>query len=327
MRAKLFFLLYDSRSGSTYLSALLNRYKGISVSLESAFVSHMIEYRGEVTQNNIDSIIAHLQKEVQFNELGLNMDKLKYNLMQYENRLTKKSVIQAVVRQYFTTRDAEAACFVIKHPPYAYLSTVVELFPDIQFLQIVRDGRAVFNSKKKTTSLSGNKMATNPLKAAWDWQLKLKRAEQFNDRTITVFYENLIRNQEETLQYILEKFSLSAEEKEITKKQADYFRRIGEAQKGLHQNVAKSPQIDAIDNWKQELSKAEINVYNYVNRNYLQKYNYKIENAGHKFTAFSYTFYFTEFMIEKAKNVVLLLKKPSVLKLKLNRNYRLLKEK
>jgi hypothetical protein len=327
MRTKLFFLLYDSRSGSTYLSALLNRYKGISVSLESAFVSHIIEYRGEVNRDNIDSIVAHLQKEVQFRELGLDMDELKYSLMKSENKFTKKSIIQAIVRQYFSKRDPKAACFIIKHPPYAYLSTVVDLFPDVQFLQIVRDGRAVFNSKRKTTSLSGNKMTTNPLKAAWDWRLKLKRAEKFNDRTMTVFYEDLIRNQEETLQYILKKFNLSAEEKEITKNQADYFQNIGKAQKGLHQNVAKSPQIDAINNWEHELSKAEIKVYNFINREYLQKYDYQIEDSDNKFASSLYAFYFTKFMIEKSKNIILLLKNPSILKLKLNRNYRLLVKK
>src|SRR5699024_6661734 len=124
----------------------------------------------------------------------------KHSLLTLENKLTKKALIQTVIRQYFTQGDAKAGCYIIKHPPFAYLSEVVSMFPDVQFLQIIRDGRDVFNSKKKTTSLNGKKMAVNPLKAAWDWQLKLKKAERFEDRTITIFYEDLIQEQERTLQ-------------------------------------------------------------------------------------------------------------------------------
>jgi hypothetical protein len=327
MNAKIVFLLYDSRSGSTYLSALLNRYRSISVSLESGFASHIIEYSGVIDRENIDGIITYLQKEVQFRELGLDLEALKRSLLEIENTLTKKALIQAIIQQYFSERDPEAACYIIKHPPFAYLSEVISMFPDVQFLHIIRDGRAVFNSKKKTTSLSGDKMTVNPLKAAWDWQLKLKKAEQFEERTTTIFYEDLIQHQDQTLQYILDNLPISEEERAITKKQSDYFHRIGRAQKGLHQNVSKSPQSDNIHKWKQELSNDEIDVYNYINQEYLQKYNYRIDQPISNGAPFLYAVYLSKFIAEKVKNIVLLLRKPSVLRLKFNRNYRLLKEK
>jgi hypothetical protein len=327
MRAKIIFLLYDSRSGSTYLSALLNRYRGISVSLESAFVSHIIEYRGVVKRENIDVIMAYLQKEVQFRELGLDLDMLKRSLSALEDTLTKKTLIQEIIRQYFSGRAPDAACYIIKHPPFAYLSEVVCMFPDVWFLHIIRDGRAVFNSKKKTTSLSGNKMAVNPLKAAWDWQLKLKRAEQFEERTITVFYEDLIQNQEQAIQYILDDLHIPERGRAITREQSAYFHHIGSAQKELHRNVSKAPQPDNIHKWKRELSSAEIDVYNYINEEYLQRYNYKTDQPISKYPSLLYAIYLSKFMAEKAKNIVLLLREPSVLRLKIERNYRLLKEK
>jgi hypothetical protein len=326
MRVKMVFLLYDSRSGSTYLSALLNRYKDVSVSLESAFVTHIIEYSGAIERENIDAVIAYLQKEVQFRELELDLDTLKRSLLETGNTLTKKTLIQSIIQQYFSRRDPEAGCYIIKHPPFAYLSTVVSMFPDVQFLHIIRDGRAVFNSKKKTTSLSGNKMVVNPLKAAWDWQLKLKKAAHFEKRTTTIFYEDLIQDQEQTLQYILDNLHIAEEGRTITKKQSDYFHRIGRAQKGLHQNVSKSPQTDNIHKWKQELSSAEIKVYNYINQAYLRKYNYKIDQPVSKYASFLYAVYLSKFMAEKVKNIVLLLRKPSVLRLKFIRNYMLFKE-
>lgn len=325
MEKKLVFLLYDSRSGSTLFSALLNRYKGISVSQESTFIHRIIEFRDTPTAEGIQDLFKALSKEVQFTELNFNTEEFIDEIQDdQKGPIPKKKLIELMLQNYFQRRDPEAAIRIIKQGDYLYMNDLIEMFPDSAFLQIVRDGRAVFNSKKQTYSFEGALQDTNPLHAAWNWVQKLKKAEYYSDKVLTIRYEDLLKDSEKTLHAVLDKLNIPQNLREKTKKQEDYFLDLGKRQKPLHQHVKERPQEDFIDKWKKDLSKKEIMVYTWWSEKYLEKYVYEIPEIYRPQVYVYSSQYLILYLFNKAINAIKLLRNPARLRLKLKRKLRMM---
>ena len=326
MKNKLIFILYDSRSGSTLLASLLNRYRGIDVTLESAFVSRIMEINTKSTLQNVNKLIDYLYDEVQFVELNINKQELTSELLSIKDRLTKKSIIEKIVNIYFKDKASSSKYWVIKHPPYNYIEELISMFPEVGFLQIIRDGRAVFNSKKRSKSIEGNYMESNPIISALDWRLKIKKSNSFQNHVTTIRFEDLIENTETCLSNYLDNLELNDIDKEETKLQKDYFLKIGNAQKDIHQNVDKKPTVSNIDKWRKELTKKDILVYNFVNRKVLLENGYIIElKSNTLLKIFHFTLCFFELIFSKFINILKLTLRPSRLYIKMKRRFLLLR--
>lgn len=325
MEKKLVFLLYDNRSGSTLLSALLNRYKGISVSQESTFISRIIESNEIPPADHIEKIFCELSKEIQFSELDFNTEKIIEKIKESrKGTIQQKELISLILTEYFEQRDPEAMLRVVKLGDYLYIREILEMFPDSMFLQIIRDGRAVFNSKKNTRSFAGGMQETNVLHAAWNWVQKLKKAELYKQKFITIRYEDLIKDAESSLSSILDQLNIPSDLRVKTKEQEDYFHDLGMRQKPLHQNIEKKPQEDFIDKWKDQLSKKESMVYTYWSERYLKKYGYEVLTFP-KYLVCFYSFqYLITYLFSKAADILKLLKTPSLLRRKLKRKIRMM---
>lgn len=325
MKKKLAFILYDSRSGSTLLASLLNRYKGMQVTLESAYVSRILEINKESILKDVDQLVNYLYEEVQFVELNIDKVELTVALKASTEELTKKSVIEVITSLYFKEKGSASKYWVIKHPPYNYLGELINMFPDVKFIQIVRDGRGVFNSKKRTNSIKGYAMEDNTLMAALDWKWKIEKSRKFSDHVITIKYEDLIGNTEEALSDLMDELSLSKEERELTKEQTDYFHSIGKNQKRLHKNVERLPDVKNISKWKNELAPREIKLYSYINRKMLKEMNYEVPNLNIFKVLPFYLYSFFELIFVKIINVIKLLVTPKELLIKVKRRVLLLR--
>lgn len=326
MKNKLIFILYDSRSGSTLLASLLNRFRGIDVALESAFVSRIMEINSQRILQDINKLVDYLYQEVQFVELNINRQELTDELLCFKGELTKKYIIEKIVNIYFKDKGSDSKYWVIKHPPYNYIEELILMFPEVKFLQILRDGRAVFNSKKRSKSIGGNYMESNPIISAIDWRLKIKKSNSFPDHVTTIRYKDLIENTESCLSKYLDSLELDAVDKEQTKLQKNYFFNIGDNQKEIHKNVGQTPKAGNIDKWKKELTEREILVYNFVNKKVLKNNGYDIESKSNiLFKIFHFTVYAFELIIIKFINIIKLTINPSKLYVKFKRRLLLLR--
>lgn len=262
----LVFLLYDNRSGSTLLASLLNQFSGVSVSHETGFVSRTLEYNKPFSiADDVKNFLSYLNKEVQFMELNPDLEILQSELARKEFPLSKKAVISTILETYFNQIDPNACIWVVKGPRiYFHTRSIRKLFPCAKFINIVRDGRAVYNSKKKMRSVNGRYTQNNLIKAASDWKKRIYFSKKLGGTVKEIRYEDLVEKTEDTLTKLLDFIGVAEQGRFITKSPKNYAENIGTNQKHLHGNVSKLPQKDIITNWQTTLPPSEILLYEWL---------------------------------------------------------------
>lgn len=277
------FLLYDSRSGSTLFASLLNRYRDVAVSHESAFVSNILEYHMPLdTQKDLARLVEFLARETQFRELELDADALLSRLAGLPEPFARKDIIREIIGFYFQGKDPHATHLVIKHPPYYYIRTLLTMFPETRFIQLVRDGRAVFNSKRQSRSLNGFSMGSNLFHEAFNWRKCLRLSTAAGGNLLEIRYEDLMQSPEGVLERVLDFLDVPREGRIMTKSQADYYVRIGQAQKHLHKNVSRGVDGSIAHKWKRQLEPVDIYLYERLAGPMLRKYGYELTSAAMK---------------------------------------------
>ncbi|MFT4680791.1 MAG: hypothetical protein ACI9YU_000623 [Flavobacteriales bacterium] len=246
------FLLYDSRSGSTLLSALLNQYEGIHVSHEIKYVTQILDYPTEIeSADDLEELLDHLFAFVQMKEAGIDRSALRKSL---QAPMDKRALIEEVIGFHFRNHSNEFC--LIKHAPIRYMDRLKELFPELKYVHIVRDIRGVHASKKKTISTYGRPMSTNVIKSARYWNQKMQRILMAKAPVHHVRYEDLLTDEEKTLNEVLALLGFNAPVRSGSV--SDYSERIGGSQSSLHSNLAKGVLTSKAESWKKELTPNEI---------------------------------------------------------------------
>ena len=147
---KLSFLIYDNRSGSTFLSALIDSFEDIGVSIESKILQPLLTgketYR---TESEIDHILEIIYRDPQFVDWGIPGQSLKRRLVRHLP-LGKKDIIYVILETYFNRVKPNSKCWVYKNSNPYILRRIRRIIPDAKIIYIYRDGRAVFSSKKRS---------------------------------------------------------------------------------------------------------------------------------------------------------------------------------
>jgi hypothetical protein len=171
-------------------------------------------------------------------------------------------------------------CGVKKGSYVYYLNSIRQLFPSARFLCLIRDGRAVFHSKKNSRySVTGRPFTTDPRDAAKVWKERMnlmRQLERLGARCHMVHYENLIADTDHSLDEIGEFLGLVRAEDS----RATYA--IGERYEGgLHQNIHRPPLTERIDYWRQGLSAEEIGAFEAIAGAELEREGYSLVLSEH----------------------------------------------
>ncbi|MEW6518559.1 MAG: sulfotransferase [Thermodesulfobacteriota bacterium] len=283
---KIALLTYLSRSGSTFLSSSLDKHPAFRVSIETDILQYLIEIP-EHQLPDIQMIYRKLgQKSLTLQRI---LDKEIFeSCHQKLDHVSYYSVASCMLQSHF--KDA-ADVFIVKNRGGAWhLFRLAECIPELKFIHIVRDGRAVLNSQYNTDRVyRKGKMAADPLLPAMTWKKWVGFVERFKeyypDRIIEVRYEDLVADHETQLARV-QKFLLGSEMlPNITDRDSDgYKERIPAKELSLHANVGKKPMGMNIEKWKSSLSKRDIVAYELIaekalrNRGYEPLYNNKEKN-------------------------------------------------
>lgn len=270
------FILYDSRSGSTLFAALLNRAKGVSVSLESGFVTTVLrQLEPFSTDASIVRLVDDLFREVQFQELGIERAGLERTLLKETRPIPSQVVIERIMDACFAAVEPNTVR-VLKHAPYFDMDAVLAVFPESRFLHLIRDGRAVFESKRRTRSISGDElMQANLIRAAHDWRTKSSIANALGANVLTLRYEDLLERPDTVIGQALDFLGIPESERVFTKTQEEYQRAIGERQQGLHKRAGEKPRQELRTHWRSVLAEPDALVYELVAGDALDAHGYE----------------------------------------------------
>ncbi|NNF58890.1 MAG: sulfotransferase [Rhodothermaceae bacterium] len=281
---KLAFLLYDNRSGSTLLSALLSERAGVAVSHETDLVPAVLEVPARRGVLGVSELVAYLYTETRFAELALDRETVAAALRRQGETLSREAALHALVRHYFETHAPEAEAWVVKGPRLHYhLDALATVFPEATMLHLVRDGRAVFRSKRTTPSgyalRTGEQdvMDADLVRAACNWQRKIDLVDAFDGLPVaTTRYEDVLTDAEAALAGILETLGVSESGRERSGTRAAFVEhQIGHSYHDLHTNVAGDLNPAKAVQWQRDLRPAEIEAYEALAGGALDRYGYE----------------------------------------------------
>lgn len=296
--SKFLFLIYDNRSGSTYLSALLNQYSQIYVSEELDIIYHLLENKRKFID---PSYIEKFKKFIIKNSREEEKIELYIDLINSYKIVNKDyvSFFNHVLNSVINTKT-KSEIVIIKSPrTFYHINDLISINRNFRFLHIIRDGRAVFSSKKNSISVSGKKMDTNPINAARIWKKKLKIADKNSEVIYTIQYEDLINSPDIIISRFCSAY-LNITYLIKTEQLSEYQKRIPLAQKHLHDNIGKNPKIVNIDKWKNNLTKNEIFTFELINKKFLKKHGYILTFSTFiNYRIFSFIFFFGKLIFQK----------------------------
>jgi len=271
-----FFIFYDARSGSTYLSNLLVQSFNIIIPPESNFISMILSNLKKETliEKDVPQIVNILKKDEKFRDWNVSIEKIKTEL-EDKSLIDKSKVISLILKTYLKNYGNQSSILGIKKDNNInYYEELHNIFPDTKIICLVRDGRAVYNSKRKALhSKTGKPFEKNVKKAATSWCDYLKKVDSIIEKhpqsTILVKYEDMLLN----TKIELERISFFLKTDFIEKNEFSYKipNRYGE----LHTNIDKAPILSRINAWERDLSKKDIIRYEKIANTYLSKYNYE----------------------------------------------------
>ena len=265
-----FFIFYDSRSGSTYLAKCLVENANVCIPPEANFVTSIIKSYGVKaikTERDIKLLCDIIGDDCKFIDWNIKLE----DIFSKSKKQLKRNK-ELYLREFFfyilelfseqLPRREDCKVFGFKKGSYMlYFKQLKEIFPHAKFIHLIRDGRAVFNSKKSSIySATGKPFETEPCQAAKMWKKKVKLSRHIDslypDNSIIIHYEKLITYPNSTLNEVANFLNLN-----ILSSVSSYYYEIPERYGRLHKNIEKQPLMSRIDSWKTSLSSQEIEKY------------------------------------------------------------------
>lgn len=262
-----FFLVYDSRSGSTFLANLLIKFVGAAIPPETNFITALLsKYEKETIDNDLDlkQTIDIIYEDNKFSDWKLDRAELE-NYLDRSFPLTIRDLILQICTLYKQNNYPNSQFFGLKKGVYLTKHRQMkQLFPQAKYVGIIRDGRAVFNSKKHSIySVTGKPFETDPERAAKEWcriyGFLQEAVQKYPDEIIDIQYEKMIEDPDSVIAELREFFNIS-EVKEFGDKSYVISERYG----NLHKNVKKEPLEKRITAWQETLSAEEIYAFESV---------------------------------------------------------------
>jgi len=261
------FLIYLSRSGSTLLSKILDEYLEIGVTPEAQLHNRFLSVKGKDINNEIelDNYLKLLYLDERFLSWKLDRKKILNKLKCEGFPLNFEKLVKVLISEYFKTSTNKV--YVFKSGYLFYVPEIREIFPDVKFILIYRDLRAIYNSLLNTFNPStGQTMKENLFSISMKYNLLsiIKSNNEKFDWFHSLKFENLVTNTENEISKILNFLNIDNKNKI---KQSDYYEKLSVNQKALHKNL-NSPLINnRIHGWQKELD----NIYIYLMQKYSKK--------------------------------------------------------
>lgn len=275
-------LTFMSRSGSTFLSSALSEYKDFQVSIETDLLNCL----AAIPESAFSDPWTTYDR---LGKMSLDLDRIISRedfvaCLEGRKGLTRHTVAESVLEAYFGDEDARV--YVVKSRGPAWnMDFLAAAIPELKFMHILRDGRAVMNSQFRTKRVyRGGYMASEPLSPAIIWRRKVALVDGFKEkqpeRLYEVRFEDAVSDMNAVIQGIYCFFIGSGELERRDGAGAGYKSNIPAPELSLHANVGKAPQKHVVSKWKETLAPCEVLVFEMISGKALQKKGYFLSESG-----------------------------------------------
>jgi hypothetical protein len=245
-----------SRSGTTLLKEMLDSHSELAIPTESYFVPQLWDRHSR----NFDSegFLADVGRLMRVKEWGVTPDDVRERLP--ENPMAAEA-IRAIYRSYADARGKPR--YGDKTPSYMQSLDVLEqVFPDAQYLHLVRDGRDAGMSFLEMRRKPRFNVARPRGIASFasQWKLEMEGARELGrrlgpERYLELRYEDLVREPEAELRRLATFLGLEFEPGMLA-----YHAAVDASALQDHPLLAKPPTPDT-RRWQEQLSPADTQVF------------------------------------------------------------------
>lgn len=257
------FLMYENRSGSTFLASRLDLHEEIAVTIETEAFADLLETGAALKDDgDVERVVDTFFGDDKFNEWSPTRESLRTGLMSLDKPASFETILRKVLDLQFD--GADTPYYLVKGTRLTHhIARLRQEVPHALYLHIIRDPRGVFGSQKQSIgSYTARAMNEDPLDAARRWAANARRIDRVaGPDLMEVRYEDLITDYDDTLDTIrgfMHRDGLPEIAPPGDMDGEAYLAKIPEDQRHLHQNLVKRPRADRIEAWRNELTDADI---------------------------------------------------------------------
>jgi hypothetical protein len=268
-------LLGVSRSGTTLLRVILDRSPGLAIPDESFFVPLLARRHGkEIDAADFLDDVARLPT---IHEWGLTADDLAPRL---RTGMPTGEAIAAIYEAY--AEHAGKPRWGDKTPMYMrYLNLLARLFPDAQYVHLVRDGRDAALSFLEMPEGTFTRTWAHPTTAAQFaclWRKEVEDARSLgrdvgSERYLEVRYEELVARPEPVVREICAFASIPYEPAML-----DYTGAVDVSAKP-HQQRLLTPPTRGVRSWRDDMASSDVEGFEEVAGTLLRELGYGADSA------------------------------------------------
>lgn len=284
-----FFIIGNPRSGTTLLRLLLTSHSKLEVPPESSFIVWLyskysdFKYSGKSLTSFVDDLLASRK----FEYWGVERKKL-LEYLQSRRPNNYAGLIFAVYLYYAEVKGKSIVKWGDKNNYYLHhVDKLAELFPGALFIHIIRDGRDVACSyreimKKEIKSRYAPKLPVNLPDIAREWAGNIKAVEASFSKigtgaTISVRYEDLVREPESILMKVCNFLDVSYEERMLEYYKMSETEGFEPTEFMSWKWKNKSPIFsNELKKFRHLLSDEQIKTFNSIAGEVLSRYNYNL---------------------------------------------------
>jgi hypothetical protein len=262
------------RSGTTLLRSMLNTHPNVAIPRETRFLPAVWENRARWrdlddidTRDRLASLITDISW-TRADRLDTPIDELTKRLMAAPPTLG--SVLGTCLESYAQATGKRR--WGDKRPMYArYLDAVFSLFPDAQYINVIRDPRASVASMRKLDWFDG---AVAPGLDLWERSVRAVdpwRDVLHDDQYTDIRYEDLVADPTALLTGLADYLGLSADSVPVM---LTFHEHVDETVTKYHSRLSEPISTDSVRAWEDILDPDEVALIEHVTRRWMDRFGY-----------------------------------------------------
>lgn len=234
---------------------------------ETHYFSHFFRMYGNLdNRRNLEKVLNDLQKR------GIVKDAAAFKNQLDLNKVSYSSLFGQLMG--YLSKEKGKTSWIEKTPWHMrYLKEIKDAVPSIKFIFLVRDPRAVALSVSKAGWVNSDAMVR--VASGWRWHMELaeKSFKFIEDSILTIRYEDLIKNTENTLEQISSFFDIPLSIQDVLNKKIGV---VGGSNSSFKKNSEDALYHDSLERWKEDLTAVDQAKITYLLADFLEKYDYKL---------------------------------------------------